>query len=103
MSKLYVIILFVFTATVFSQNADTLNKRGLSNFDRGDYAAAIEDFSRVIDLTSRLDHRSESRHPDLNSRKSPFDEESKQVTVVDSRTAVAYVNRGKTYFAEGNI
>jgi len=44
-----------------SEKVDDLLKRGLRSHESGNYAAAVEDFTRVIELTSTLKSTSTSK------------------------------------------
>src|SRR5439155_9535628 len=107
-SKLFIITVIVFlNLSSFSQtprSAKDFDKRGREHFVHGDYDEAIADFTHIIELTSRLgvgDHLSRNNMSTFNET---ADEAaaSSNITVLDPRTADAYVNRGKAFFAKGD-
>src|SRR5689334_1241889 len=77
-------------------------KEGVKKTDRGDYDGAIEDFSRAIALSSRLDKRKQSSRNQVSSFAGTNILDAKEleenVTVIDPFTADAYNNRGFARF-----
>ena len=100
MSRFTVIILIAFAVvSANSQNIDKYEQLGEKSFQRGDYTAAIENYSHVIDLSSRLDQHSNSHRTDFTNEATS---EISNITAVDPRTAAGLVNRGRAYFASGS-
>ena len=92
--------------SIMGQNlrqANDLNKKGLRLYENGDYDAAIENFTRSIELSSRLGSSKTSLKNNAFPQTGSDAAESHQITVIDPRTAAAYVNRGNAYFAEHEI
>ena len=55
MSRLYILVVIIcFSLNVHTQSAEDLNRRGLRNYQHGDYDAAVADFSKAIDAATRL-------------------------------------------------
>jgi len=79
-----------------SEKVDDLLKRGLRSHESGNYAAALEDFTRVIELTSTLRSTSNSKRSFAETSEEAAQRRS--IRVLDPRTATAYINRGNTYF-----
>src|SRR5262245_52748607 len=77
-----------------SEKVSDLLDRGLRSRKNGNYSAAIEDFSRVIELTSTL------KPPSKERKYSETPEQAAQrenIRVIDPRAAEAYVYRGNLY------
>ena len=101
-SLLAILSFSLFVCGQSSEKADELLRRGLRSHNSGNYAAAIDDFSRVIELTSTLTSTNNSKHQGFAETAENASERD-NVRVVDRRTAAAYVNRGNTYFFMGSI
>jgi tetratricopeptide (TPR) repeat protein len=72
-------------------------KRGLARYQKGDYAGALEEYTRAIELSSRLDQPRSDDDPRANilSREAI---RFSNVRVLDPATALAYANRGLTRY-----
>src|SRR5262249_22737468 len=95
------IIISLFATSLFAQNSkdpDDINKQALRSLERGEYEAAISGFTKVIALTSSLRPKDRSLSLSFTENKVSTDDKSPadSVTVIDPRTAAAYVNRGKS-------
>src|SRR5262245_25526454 len=102
------IIILLFTTSLFAQNSkdpDDINKQALRSFERGEYEEAISGFTKVIELTSSLRPKDRSLGANFAEAPTTIDNmaSNDRITVIDPRTAAAYVNRGKSYFASGNV
>ena len=85
MSRFTAIILIAFAViSVYSQDIDKYEQLGEKGFKRGDYTAAIENYSRVIDLSSRLDQHSNNHKNDFTAETSA---EIANISAIDPRTA----------------
>jgi len=107
MAKFYAILLALLipfsAAAQQPRSAKDFSERGLDRYTAGDYEGAIADFTMVIRLTSVLgvDKKSLIRNyadSDLQAPSIPG-----EVTVIDPRTAGAYINRGNAFFATNRI
>ncbi|PYS44309.1 MAG: hypothetical protein DMF71_04085, partial [Acidobacteria bacterium] len=87
-----------------AQTPDSAKKyfqEGLKNFARGNLELVFEDYSRAIELSSRLGS-SKPAATDLLNTANPFDSAgpSDRITVIDPFTAIAYTNRGGVRFTQ---
>ena len=106
----YFIILFVLIGLILANavaaqaqtpgSAVNNFQEGLKKTERGDLDGAIEDFTRAIEISSRLDRAKNVKGPYFTSS---YDGEAAAVTVVDPFTAKAYVNRGVARFRKGDL
>src|SRR5437764_10396935 len=92
----FVLILFCIHAR--AQTPDSAKRffaRGQKSFAAGNLDTAFEDYSRAIEISSRLDGRKKSS-TDLLSAANQFNSANNadHITVIDPFTAVAYVSRG---------
>jgi tetratricopeptide (TPR) repeat protein len=101
MSKLFLsffILGLSFAAS--AQNLDTFDafqSRGAKSFAKGDFDRAISEFTRAIDASSSV-----GRSGPVSSSSNSFSEAS-DIRAVDTRTADAYVQRGRAYAAKGDL
>src|SRR5262245_38324572 len=107
MSKLFISLALVsLSLCVYGQDskkADDLLERGLRSHEKGDYAAAIEDFTQVIEITAGLRPARDSKQRKNFAETVDEAAQRANVSVVDPRTAAAYINRGNTYFFMGKV
>lgn len=83
--------------------AASLNQRGLKLFKEGKFEAAIDAFSKAIEVSSSfVSNRNDIEHKSLAALQ-PHESLASPVTAVDPRTAAALVNRGNVYFVIGDI
>ena len=104
MSRSFIsLVILCLSLCVYGQEqADDLLKRGLRSHESGNFAAAIEDFSRVIELTSTL--KTNGSPSQRNFAETPDEAAQREsIRVLDPRTAAAYLYRGNTYFFMGKI
>ena len=106
MSKLItVLILVVFNVALFGQKSQSyqeLERSATRHFAQGQYENAISDFTRIIEMTSSLDTNSNKTSVDELNRLGKVNALSdRKISVLDPRTAVAYVNRARAYAAMG--
>src|SRR5262245_1265641 len=76
--------------------------RGSSLYQKGDFEGAIADFTKAIEISSRLDNR---RHPDDWKNKTGFGGASSNfdnVKAIDQLAAVAYANRAVARYQLGD-
>src|SRR6185436_1813639 len=93
-------LLSCFGAVTIAQTpsrAIDLYKQGALKLDKGELDVAIDDFTRAIELSSRLVSNKRSTHS-TNWKESAESSESASVTVVDPFTARAYNGRGLARF-----
>src|SRR5688572_1583446 len=87
------------------RTAADFTERGLERHASGEYDLAIADYSRAIELTSRID----VKHDKLTGNFSAPDESPaenlfrERVRVVDPRTARILVKRGISFFAKSDV
>src|SRR4029453_9363084 len=89
-------LLFCFGAVTTAQTpsrAIDLYQQGTVKLGKGEIDSAIDDFTRAIELSSRLGPINPGRPTRAANGFSPTDELA-NVTVVDPFTAYVYVNRG---------
>src|SRR5688572_28541916 len=84
------------------EKVDDLLTRGLRSHESGNYAAAIEDFTRAIELTAGFKSVSTGKRRNF-AETADEAAQRENVRVVDPRTAAAYINRGNTYYFMGRI
>ena len=105
MSKLlFLVLLFLFTYSTTAQELssyDSFQDRGIKNFTKGDYDQAIENFSRAIDVSSRIGDGKPSSTLGFDSTLETSN--TSETRVVDLRTADAYLNRGRVYLFKGEL
>src|SRR6266498_4137805 len=77
---------------------------GLKLFEKGDLDGAIEDYTRAIEISSRLTPSKRDRAASWsNTNKFDSSAEADRITVIDPLTAMAYTNRGIARFRKGDI
>src|SRR5438552_3386743 len=109
MSKLFIAIIVVFfTVSSFAQapkTAKDFSDSGGANYAKGNYDAAIADFTQVIELTSSLVTKRDAPRGNSSAYQSSFDGAIpiERITVLDPRTADGYLNRGNSFFAKGEM
>src|SRR6476620_3031098 len=102
MSKLFItIVALILVINVHSQDVTGLEKRGRESLKASDYDAAIGYFTEVIKLTSQL--KGSGRSVSNNFTDSDETDLRDRVTVIDPRTAAAYVERGKAFLAKSSF
>src|SRR4030095_4796131 len=104
-SGIIIFLLFINLSAQKSLSVKDLERSGSQSFTRGDFDAAIAEFTRVIELNSRLETKGRAHRTEF-AKPPPAVEEAlarDAIRVIDPRTAVAYVNRGRAYFAKGEI
>src|SRR5262245_184188 len=72
-------------------------KRGMARYEKGDYTGALDDYTRAIELSSRLGQPKPAgdwRTITDGRKATEFD----GVRVLDPLTAIAYANRGLVRF-----
>lgn len=98
MAKFYAILLAILipfsAAAQQPRSAKDFSERGLQRYNLGDYEGAIADFTMEIRLTSVLGISKKELIQNYAETLSIPGE----VTVIDPRTAGAYVNRGNAFF-----
>ena len=102
------IVCVLFVLTTYSQTprtANDFNKRGLGHFERGEYDGAVADFTKAIDISSRLTRPTHSPISKLSGDGETLEDAlvRARVRVVDPRTATYYVNRGRAYVGKNNL
>src|SRR5689334_20150795 len=102
MSKLFItIVALIFVININSQDITGLEKRGRESLKSRDYDAAIGYFTEIIKLTSQL---KVSGRTLSNNFIDPEEVALRDtVTIIDPRTAAAYVERGKAFLAKGRF
>ena len=109
MSKLFLTVaVLIFTVSFYPQSlptAEDLCERGRRRFEKGDFDEAIADYTRAIELTSRLKVNSSALHNSLLPDQDLFTDAvaRNRVRVIDPRTANAYLGRGNAFFGKGEI
>src|SRR5688572_26760362 len=98
-----VLFLFIDLAAQRLPSVKDLEKSGTQSLARDDFDSVISDFTKVIELTSRIEVkgrslRSEFAEPEVSAEDALARD---SIRVIDPRTAVAYVNRGRAYFGKG--
>ena len=83
--------------------AVNLFKNALKRTGNGDLDGAIEDYTRAIVLTSRIDVSKVNGNRSGNSFAGANEASSDNVTIVDPFTATIYSNRGLTRYKKGDI
>src|SRR5262245_8875344 len=102
------LFVIIFVVNVYSQvprTAQDLNQRGLERQAAGDLDGAIADFTQAIELTSRLGTKPVSLLSRFSSEQESLEDAPMQerVRIIDPRTAIAYTNRGRAYFAKFDL
>ena len=101
MLKIFVTaVILVLVTSIQAQtprSVEDFQKRGEQRYTQGDYDGAISDFTRAVEMSSRLGMQSE-----LRGNKWTAAEEAEKIRVVDPRTATAYVSRGVARLAKGD-
>src|SRR5690242_18403185 len=70
-------------------------KQAQKKFAQGDFASASEDYSRAIEISSRLDSSKREETVTLKSRNQlDADDAADNIRVIDPFTAKAYAGRG---------
>ena len=89
------VFVFINARAQTPSSAKRFFEHGQKNFAGGNLEAAFEDYSRAIEISSRLDARGNSPS-DLLSAANEFNSRSAldHVSVIDPFTAIAYTNRG---------
>ncbi|HKX84860.1 MAG TPA: tetratricopeptide repeat protein, partial [Pyrinomonadaceae bacterium] len=109
MSKLFLTVaVLIFTVSLYPQNlqtAEDLCERGRRRFEKGDFDEAIADYTRAIELTSRLKVNTSALRNGLLPDQDLFADAlvRDRVRVIDPRTANAYVGRGNAFFGKGEM
>src|SRR6266851_9100260 len=103
--RILILILFTSVAGHGQTPASATNyyQHGINNFERGDLDGALEDYTRAIEISSRLfpAKRSPSRTP---SSANAFDSAAAdRITFIDPFTARAYTNRGVVLLRKGDV
>lgn len=98
------ILFLLFAPGIYSQNiqsVDELHKKGIDQFQKGNYDEAIADFTRAIELTSRFKTKGDGLRSSFAGDSGPFEDAElrDRVSVLDPRTAVLYIDRGNVYFS----
>src|SRR6476619_7802651 len=101
----FALVFLLLPITVYSQSrtpeaAVNLFKNALKKTGNGDLDGAIEDYTRAIVLSSRLDA---TKYGSRSGNSFAGANESSGVTVVDPFTANAYTNRGLARYKKGDI
>ena len=84
-----------------SRSTQECFKRGMARYEKGDYTGALDDYTRAIELSSRLGQPKPAgdwRTVADGRKASEFD----GVRVLDPLTAQAYANRGLVRFRLGD-
>src|SRR5215207_1125851 len=105
----FVVLAFVISTvtTVHAQTPDAaINhfKTGMKKAQQGDLDGAIEEYSRAISLSSRLQTRKQPARHSGNSftGADPFEVSNDNIRVIDPFTANAYNNRGLARYQKGD-
>jgi tetratricopeptide (TPR) repeat protein len=77
-----------------NSKAQSLFKRGNDCYAKGDFEGAIANFTKAIELSSRLDDHPQNADPGLASN-------FNHIRVLDPLTAHAYANRGLLFLRMG--
>ena len=104
-SALIIAILFLLVSANAQDpsKAASLNQRGLKLFKEGKFDAAIEAFSKAIEVSSMIVSRRNDIADSSLAALQPHESLASPVTAVDPRTAAALVNRGNVYFVIGDF
>jgi tetratricopeptide (TPR) repeat protein len=109
MSKLITIMIVLFSwisvHTQATNKVTELEKRGRESLANRDFDGAVSAFSEVIDLTSHLPVKQTSLSSNLDAANGDLSDDllRQQVTVIDPRTAAAYIGRGRALLGKGEI
>ncbi|HEX2639483.1 MAG TPA: tetratricopeptide repeat protein, partial [Pyrinomonadaceae bacterium] len=104
MSRLYILVVIIcFSLNVHTQSAEDFNKRGLRNYQHGDYDAAIADFSKAIDAATRLAKQNSVPAKGFAPGQELFEAAATSVRAVDPRASDVLVNRGNAFLAKGDL
>lgn len=102
---LLILILFTSVAVQGQTPASATNyyQHGSNEFERGDLDGALEDYTRAIEISSRLFPAKRSQSRVLNSANAFGSAEADGITVIDPFTARAYTNRGIVLLRKGDV
>jgi tetratricopeptide (TPR) repeat protein len=108
----YVLLLAIITLTLSTnvsaqpatpEAAVNLFKNALKKTGNGDFDGAIEDYTRAIVLSSRIDASKYNGNRSGNSFAGADDASADNVSIVDPFTASAYTNRGVARYQKGDL
>src|ERR1700730_2084967 len=101
------ILLLCINVIVQAQTPDSAKKyydHGARQFEKGDLDGAIEDYTRAIEISSRLNPTKRDLTGSwINTNRFDSSAEADRITVIDPFTAMAYTNRGIVRFRKRDI
>jgi len=78
-------------------------QQGVKNVAEGNLGTAFENYSRAIEISSRLDSRKPAPSDLLQANNLATASDAERVTVIDPFTAIAYTNRGLVRHQQNDI
>jgi len=102
------ILVLIFVPNIYSQYdpaVENLGKKGLDQFQKGNYDEAIANFTRAIALTSQLKTTGNALRNSFAGDAEAIENADlrDRISVIDPRTAMLYINRGNVYFSKNDL
>jgi len=101
-----IVLMLSSNVLVRAQTPETALKyynQGVEKFGRGEHDAAIEDFTKAIEISSRLVSEKHASRLRQNANGFNTSAESGSIKVIDPFTAKAYTNRGVVRYEKGDV